>query len=100
MLSMARHLYHAVIGSAPVRSLLLLAAFVSWGCPGDRPCAYVDRGADAGALVTSACPPLACPDGATPASTGRCSCKAGLWPVLGACVDQDLGTRFCGKGAR
>lgn len=66
------------------------------------PCAYVDRGPDAGrvAIVSGACFELACPIGSVPTRAGRCECNAGLSPLLGACVSQEMGDDFCGASAR
>jgi len=76
------------------------AAIALAGCPSKPPCAYVDRSADAGAIVSGACVALTCPASAEPSSTGRCACSGDLMPLLGACVDATLGARFCGAGAR
>ncbi len=66
------------------------------------PCAYVDRGADAGhvEILSGACSELACPNGSAPTSAGRCECNTGLSPLSGACVSQEMGDDFCGASGR
>lgn len=78
-------------------------ASLLWACPkSGPPCAFVDRGADAGRVVVSsgACMELACPAGSSPTATGRCACGVGLSPLLGACVSQETGDKLCGKSSR
>ncbi len=88
------------------RALMVAGACVAWaicGCPKSTPpCAYVDRGVDAGhvTIVSGACTELACPLGSSPSASARCVCSSGLSPLLGACVGQETGAKFCGLAAR
>lgn len=94
-----------MLASRPVRALAGIGvaaalACVLAGCPRERPCAYVERAADAGELLSGACVTLACPLGALPSATGRCACTGGTTPLLGGCVDRDVGERYCGKSGK